>query len=397
MATTVFVGFVALAWLRFMVISALVVGDHVYRARQPLHPSGIPLTDVTIVVPAYQEAAVIGKTLDSVGEAVRADAALIVVDDGSCDGTPEIVSEKLASLGCGLLIRHESNLGKAAALNTGIKAAKTRFLLTLDADTVVTREAIEIATKLLHRDHASAQRYAVVAFDVSVEPSASFFSELQAIEYDASLNFERRGQAVVGAVSVAPGAASLWRSADLHAIGGFSSATVTEDVDATLRLAARGRRVAHVPGARAFTRTPKKFAQLMAQRRRWCLGHYQGLTRLARYLGGDAVFTGLTYPNFFLLSIFMPVMCVLSLATLFASPGTWILALGWLTAIWLITVYMQRFFGLMLIGRRVTPTTFITEPFATQLVHICAVALVGYAMTKCAFGIRSNMWATRAR
>jgi cellulose synthase/poly-beta-1,6-N-acetylglucosamine synthase-like glycosyltransferase len=332
-----------------------------------------------------------------VREAVSAGVALIVVDDGSSDRTADIVSEKLASLGAGRVIRHEHNLGKAAALNTGISAVTTPFLLTLDADTVVGREAVEMAARLLQRDDASAQRYAVVAFDVSVEPSDSLFAELQATEYDASLNFERRGQAVVHAVSVAPGAASLWRTADLHAIGGFSSATVTEDVDATLRLAARGRRAAHCPGAQAFTRTPETFAHLMAQRRRWCLGHYQGIVRAAKNLGGDMVFTALTYPNFFLLSAFMPLMCALSLAALFARAGVWIVAMGWLTALWLTTVYLQRFVALALIGRKVRLAAFLIEPFSTQLFHFCAMTLVVYATVRRALGVRSDAWATRAR
>jgi cellulose synthase/poly-beta-1,6-N-acetylglucosamine synthase-like glycosyltransferase len=232
---------------------------------------------------------------------------------------------------------------------------------------------------------------------VSVEPSNRLFAELQATEYDASLNFERRGQAVVHAVSVAPGAASLWRVEDLREIGGFSSATVTEDVDATLRLAARGRRAAHAPGAQAFTRTPETFAHLMAQRRRWCLGHYQGIARLARRLGDDAVFTTLTYPNFVLLSAFMPLMCVLSLTALFAKAGAWIIALGWLTLVWLTTVYMQRFVALTLIGRRVGPAAFLLEPFCTQLFHFCAMSLIIYGAVRRAFGERSNAWATRAR
>ena len=123
----------------------LVLADHASRAHRPAQAPGIPLTDV-VVVPAYQEARGIGKTLDSVREAVEG-AALIVVDDGSSDRTAEIVREELASLGRGRLLRHEHNLGKAAALNTGIGAVTTPLLLTLDADTIVSREAIEIAVE----------------------------------------------------------------------------------------------------------------------------------------------------------------------------------------------------------------------------------------------------------
>jgi cellulose synthase/poly-beta-1,6-N-acetylglucosamine synthase-like glycosyltransferase len=395
MVTTLFIGLVAFVWLRLLAILSLVLIDHAFRRRRPPDARKAPLADVTIVIPAYQEARGIGKTLASVRDAVEAGAALIVVDDGSSDRTAEIVSENLNARG--RLIRHERNLGKAAALNTGINAVATPYLLTLDADTIVNREAMEIAVDVLARDEVSTQRYAVVAFDVSVEPSKSLFAELQATEYDASLNFERRGQAVVQAVSVAPGAASLWRAGDLRKIGGFSSATVTEDVDATRRLAARGRRAAHVGGAQAFTRTPETFAHLMAQRRRWCLGHYQGIVRAARDLGGDIVFTTLTYPNFLLLSAFMPLMCVLSLAALFVKAGAWIVALGWLTLVWLATVYLQRFVALSLIGTRVRLAAFLIEPFSTQLFHFCAMMLIIYGMIRGDLGERSNAWASRAR
>jgi cellulose synthase/poly-beta-1,6-N-acetylglucosamine synthase-like glycosyltransferase len=397
MATTLFIGLVSFVWVRLLAIFVLVLSDHACRARRPVTVLDTPLTDVTVVIPAFQEALVVDKTLDSIREAVKAGAGLIVVDDGSSDRTAEIVSEKLTLLGQGRLICHGRNIGKAAALNTGIREVSTPFVLTLDADTIVSRDAIEIAAQLLRSDDVSAQRYAVVAFDVSVKVSKSLFAELQAAEYDASLNFERRGQAVVRAVSVAPGAASLWRVADLRAIGGFSAATVTEDVDATLRLAARGRRAAHAPGAQAFTGTPATFAQLTAQRRRWCLGHYQGIVRQVKVLGGDMIFTTLTYPNFLLLSLFMPLMCVLSLATLFAAPGTWIVALGWLTAVWLATVYVQRLVALTLIGRRVRIAVFLIEPFSTQFVHFCAMILIIYAMAGHALGVRSDVWATRAR
>jgi cellulose synthase/poly-beta-1,6-N-acetylglucosamine synthase-like glycosyltransferase len=397
MVTTLFIGLIALVWLRLLATFALVLTHHAWRARRPAQAPEIPLTNVTILIPAYQEASGIGKTLDSVRQAVAAGAELIVVDDGSSDRTAEVVQDKLSSLGCGRLIRHERNLGKAAALNTGIGAVTTPLLLTLDADTVVSRAAIEIAVAVLVQDEAGAQRYAVVAFDVSVEPSQYLFAELQAAEYDASLNFERRGQAVVNAVSVAPGAASLWRSADLAKIGGFSSATVTEDVDATLRLAARGRRAAHAPGAQAFTRTPETFAQLMAQRQRWCLGHYQGIVRAARDLGGDLVFSTLTYPNFLLLSAFMPLMCVLGVAALFAKAGAWIIALGWFTLVWLTTVYVQRLVALRLIGTKVRALAFLIEPFSTQLFHFSVLALIIYGMIRGARGDGRNVWAVRAR
>jgi hypothetical protein len=70
---------------------------------------------------------------------------------------------------------------------------------------------------------------------------------------------------------------------------------------------------------------------------------------------------------------------------------------GWLTAVWLATVYVQRFVALILMGRRVLLTAFLIEPFSTQFFHLCAMTLVIYTIIRRAFGIHSNVWTTRAR
>lgn len=202
---------------------------------------------------------------------------------------------------------------------------------------------------------------------------------------------------MVSAVSVVPGAASLWVTEDLRVIGGFSDETVTEDVDATLKLAAMGKRAIHCPQARAFTGTPMTFSQLMVQRRRWCLGHYQGIVRHFNSLGKDTIFTFITYPNFFLLSIFMPVMLLLSLITLYAEIGTWKNMLGLLTIFWILTVYIQRWVALKLALRKIMLLAFLVEPFSTLSFHICAMILTGLTLLKNFFDIDSDVWKGRKR
>lgn len=83
---------------------------------------------VTVVIPAYNEEAVISQTVAG-ARALPGVIQVIVVDDGSTDKTPE----KAAAAGAEV-IRTGVNRGKGDALKLGVKAAQGEFLLLLDAD-----------------------------------------------------------------------------------------------------------------------------------------------------------------------------------------------------------------------------------------------------------------------
>jgi glycosyltransferase involved in cell wall biosynthesis len=87
---------------------------------------------VSIIVPAFNEARAIGGVLDEVRRVeptLGCSAELLVVDDGSSDATSQIAAERGARV-----IRHVANRGKGAALKTGIRAARGRTVVVVDAD-----------------------------------------------------------------------------------------------------------------------------------------------------------------------------------------------------------------------------------------------------------------------
>jgi len=86
---------------------------------------------LSVIVPAYNEEAFIGTILERL-LAEPTDKEILVVDDGSTDRTAEIV-QRFADRGV-MLIRHEKNAGKGAAIHTALKLAKGRFVIIQDAD-----------------------------------------------------------------------------------------------------------------------------------------------------------------------------------------------------------------------------------------------------------------------
>jgi dolichyl-phosphate beta-glucosyltransferase len=94
---------------------------------------------LSIVIPAYNEAARLGKSLRSIVAYLnerRAESELIVVDDGSTDKTAEIAEQNLADSGAVAtrVIRYEKNRGKGYAARTGLLAARANIALFSDAD-----------------------------------------------------------------------------------------------------------------------------------------------------------------------------------------------------------------------------------------------------------------------
>lgn len=88
---------------------------------------------LSIIIPCYNEAGLIREVINLVAGIPISDKEIIVVDDGSTDGTREIL-ESMGFHGVDQVIFHENNSGKGAALNTGFKAATGDVLVVQDAD-----------------------------------------------------------------------------------------------------------------------------------------------------------------------------------------------------------------------------------------------------------------------
>jgi len=125
-------------------------------------PTHRPL--VTVVMAAFDAEAHVGVALASLSHQTMDDIEVVVVDDGSTDGTSGEVQRAARRDGRVRLVRLHRNRGQAAALNVGMEEARGRYLAILDADDLAT------PTRLAHQLAALEEDRALVLVGGAVEP-----------------------------------------------------------------------------------------------------------------------------------------------------------------------------------------------------------------------------------
>lgn len=189
---------------------------------------------------------------------------IIVIDDGSTDGTYALAKKALKEKKITHLIHHSASCGKAASVNRAARFATGDLLLIMDDDTLLVPDAIE---KL-----ASAFDDPEVAIASGSLPirnkNDSIWTALQAVEYMISIEIGRTAVDAFNAVTCCSGAFNMMRRDVFLAIGGHP-VTSAEDLEVTLRMHDFGYRARFVPTAVAFVDAPVTLAELFQQRERW--------------------------------------------------------------------------------------------------------------------------------
>ena len=250
-------------------------------------PDGIGAPLVSVIVPAYNEEV---NAVSSVESLLRGDYPhfeIIFVDDGSHDATYAKVSEAFAGHPQ-VKVYTKPNGGKASALNYGISRSEAEFVICIDADTKLVPNAI--SQLVMHFGDNKGFRakqgggigpaagrgiVGAVAGNVKVGNQVNLMTRWQAIEYISSQNFDRKAFAYLNAITVVPGAIGAFRKQAIEEAGGFTTDTLAEDCDLTIRILRCGYIIENDNTAIAWTEAPETLKQFFKQRFRWSYGVMQ--------------------------------------------------------------------------------------------------------------------------
>ncbi|MFD3564764.1 bifunctional polysaccharide deacetylase/glycosyltransferase family 2 protein [Streptomyces sp. NPDC058686] len=331
-ALAVFLAVVGVAVMaRFAMM--LVLARRHYRQRNKRRFSwGPPVTrPVSVIVPAYNEKECIANTLNSLAQSTHP-IEIIVVDDGSTDGTKEIAE----SLGLpNVRVIRQENAGKPAALNNGVHNASYDIVVMMDGDTVFEPDTVRQLVQPF-----AAPDIGAVAGNAKVGNHNTVIGAWQHIEYVMGFNLDRRMYDLLRCMPTIPGAIGAFRRQAVLEVGGMSEDTLAEDTDITVAMHRAGWRVVYQEHARAWTEAPASLKQLWSQRYRWSYGTMQALWKHRKSLvdkGPSGRFGRVGMPLVVLFQIVTPVFApLIDLFTVYsmifvdfkASLLAWLAVLG---------------------------------------------------------------------
>ncbi|MFI6085851.1 glycosyltransferase [Streptomyces sp. NPDC051217] len=247
---------------------------HARKVRRRGFSWGEPVTEpVTVLVPAYNERECIANTVRSLMESDHP-IEVIVIDDGSTDGTADIVEAMWLP---NVHVVRQVNGGKPAALNNGIAHAGHDIVVMMDGDTVFEPSTVRELVQPF-----GDPRVGAVAGNAKVGNRDTLIGAWQHIEYVMGFNLDRRMYDLMGCMPTIPGAVGAFRRQALERVGGMSEDTLAEDTDITMALHRDGWRVVYAERARAWTEAPESVQQLWSQRYRWSYGTMQAIWKHRR-------------------------------------------------------------------------------------------------------------------
>lgn len=248
------------------------------RARGMGKSANAPLPDLslTFIVPVYNDELTVGPTLESILRQTVRPTRILVVDDGSTDGTPAVLA-RYAGKGVDVMTLPR-NVGKTRALDAALPTIRTDLVAITDSDSIVDAHYVEEVLQSFRDPDLSAVGGAVQSIPHSPVTAA------RQLEYMLTVNIDRDAEDTMGALVVLPGVSTTYRTRVLVEMG-FEFDTIAEDFDLTFRMQRAGRKIAMNLRAKVYTSDPPTLKLYYRQLTRWYTDFWLVLRKHRAVLG----------------------------------------------------------------------------------------------------------------
>lgn len=289
------------------------------------------LPSYSIIIPVKNEEVVIHRLLKALlrQNYPREKVEIIIVEDGSTDGTLRICKE----FACGSqvkLLHGRNSLGKPSALNRASGMCSGDIIAVFDADSIPEQDVLLNAAKYFYDGSTVALQGRTLTVNSEVNMLTKFVSHEESLWYEGYL----RGRDALDLFVHLRGSCQFVRRDVLKSVGGWSEKHLSEDFEMSARLTERGFRIRYAPDVKSWQESPQSLSQMFRQRIRWFRGtmevalSYGRLMRKLSFKTFDAEVT-LLAPFVLILSLLSYIVAPLAIHYMDGSTVLAITMVGW--------------------------------------------------------------------
>ena len=231
---------------------------------------------VSVVVPCFNEADNVAEVVKHLSRLNYPRYEIICINDGSTDNTGRILDQLTRRYPMLRVVHQSRNQGKAVGLNTAALLANSEYLLCIDGDALLDRNAI--GWMLLQFQHTA--RLGAVTGNPRIRTRSTLLGRLQVGEFSSIIGLIKRAQRIYGRLFTVSGVATMFRRRALLEVGFWSPDMLTEDIDISWKLQNAQWDIRFEPRALCWILMPETLAGLWKQRLRWAMG---GLQTIVKY------------------------------------------------------------------------------------------------------------------
>jgi len=275
-----FVVAVILIWFMIAYQFALTLFGYInylksFREKKSIDASEFYFPSCTIMIPAHNEAKVIGKTVEAMLnlEYPKGKLKIMVINDGSEDETESIV-QQFASRHSQVVVftvpPGEGGKGKSRALNIGLKQVQSEIIAIYDADNTPDPKALHylVAQLVTHKELG-----AVIGKFRTVNKNTTLLTRFINIETLSFQSILQAGRWQMHNIATLPGTNFVIWSDLVRSLDGWDEEALTEDSELSIRIYEKGYKIKFIPYAVTYEQEPQEWKVWLKQRMRWVRGN----------------------------------------------------------------------------------------------------------------------------